>query len=153
MLTIPILPEPVFAVGIRYRATRGRADTHGNDQQFVFLCLFGNLQGRIDRIFTIAQNNERIGASLGSASLEIKHSLAENEPEVRAAHSGPVAVDLFERIAQGGVVVGEGNDQISLSGKDNQPDFIPRQGIYQLISCGPCLGQARRFHILRLHGA
>ena len=107
MFAVRILPETVFTSHIRNGATGGGADTHGDNQQLAFFGLFGDFQRGVDRIFAIAENDERIGAALGCAAFEILHGFAKHESEVGAAHTRPAAVYLLERIAQRGVVVGK----------------------------------------------
>ena len=110
MLPVGILPQPVFAPRVGNRAACRRADTHGDDQQLAFPCFLCNFERGIHRVFAITQDNQGIGAGGGGATFEILHGLAEHQTEIGAAHACPVAVYLLQRIAQGGVVVGEGND-------------------------------------------
>ena len=129
MLALRILPQAVFSPSIGDGATGSRADAYGDDQQLAFLRFFGNFQRGVHGVLAIAQYDQRIGAPLRGAALEILHGLAEHKPEVRAAHAGPVAVDLLQCVTQRCVVVGQRHNEVGLAGEDNQTDFVAGQGI------------------------
>ena len=153
VLAVGVLIQTIFAARIRDGSACCCANANGDDQQIAFLGFLCNLEGGIDGVLTIAQNDQGIGAALRCTALEILHGLAQNEPEIRTAHACPGAVHLLQRIAQGGVVIGERYHQVRLAGKDDKADFITGQGINELVGCGAGFCQAGGFHVLRLHGA
>ncbi len=152
MFPVGILPEPVFALCIRNGSAGFCADTDRDNKQSALLCFLGNIKGGINRVLAIAEDDQRIG-SLRCTALEILHGFAKHEPEIGAACAGPTAVHLFQRIAKCGVVVGERYHQIRFAGKDDEPDFIRRQGVDELVGGSPRFLQSRGFHVLGFHGA
>ena len=152
MLPVGVLPEPVFSLCIRNGTTGLCSDADSNDKQAALLCFLCYIEGGIDRVFTIAEDDQSIGP-FRCAAFEILHGFAQHEPEIGAAGTCPTAVHLIQRIAKRGVVIGERYHQIRFAGKDDEPDFIRRQGIDELVGGGAGLFQSRRFHVLGLHGA
>ena len=152
MLAVGILIQAVFTAFVGNRATRRGADTHGDDQQAAFFGFFGHFERGIHRVFAIAEDDKSVGAAFRRAAFEILHGLAQHYAEIGASHTGPAAVHLLQCIAQGGMVIGEGNHEVCLAGEDDKPDFIARQSINQLVGGGACFGQTRGRHVLGLHG-
>ena len=108
MLTLRILPEAVLSVGIRYGTTSSGADTYRDDQKFLFPSLFCQGGRGIHGIFSIAQNDEGVGAVRGGA-FKVLHGTLENAAEVCATGCHPFPVDVLQRFLERHMVVGEGD--------------------------------------------
>ena len=65
MLAIGILPQSVFAVFIGNGSTGRRAYAYCNNQQVLTACFFCQFCRGVNRIFTIAENDQRIGTFRG----------------------------------------------------------------------------------------
>ena len=126
MFSIRILPEPVFPAFIRNRSAGFRADADRNYQKPALFRFLGNFERGIHRVLTITEDDQRI-CPLRGAAFKVLHGFAEDSSEVGTACTRPTTVHLLQRIPQSRVVIGQRYDQVCLSGKDNEPDFVRRQ--------------------------
>ncbi len=147
-----VFPKAVFFPGIGDGSPGYCADAYGDDEEFAAFGFLRHGKGGFFGILAIAEDDEGIGA-IRCAAFEILHGFAENHAEVCAAHAGPTTVNLFQGIAQGGVVVGEGDDEIRFSGKDDEADFIPGESIDEVVCGGTGFFQPGGNHIRGFHGA
>ena len=153
MLAVCVLIQAIFTADIRNGTTGSGADTYRNDQQLAFPGFPCYFNGGIDRVLAIAEDDQGVCAALRGAAFEILHGLAQNKAEIGTTHPGPGAVHLFQRIAQGCVVISKRYHQVCLAGKDDKANFITRQGINQFKGCGAGFCKARGFYVLGFHGA
>ena len=122
-----ILPQPVGPLGVGDGCACGGANAYCDDEKLIFPGLLRNIGGGIHRVLAIAQDDQGVGA-IGRTAVEVLHGFFQQTSEVGTPAGGPSAVNLLQRASQRLVVVGEGDNQIGIPGKDDEPNAVCGQG-------------------------